>query len=132
MKKIEVVAGIIQGNGRFLCTQRGAGGPTAYKWEFPGGKIEKGETPQEALIREIQEELDVKITIESHFLTVFHTYSGEDGFELTMHSFLCQLCGNRLQFKEHIGGKWLRASELDELDWAEADWPIVREIMHLE
>lgn len=129
MKQIEVVAAIIQKKDKFLCTQRGPGGPTAYKWEFPGGKIEQGETAEEALVREIQEELDVALIVDNHFMTVEHTYTGEGGFDLTMHSFLCQINGNKLELKEHVDGKWLQVADLERLDWADADWPIVRKLM---
>lgn len=129
MRKISVVAAIISKDGKILCTQRGPGGPTAYKWEFPGGKIERGETAEEALVREIQEELDSILEISSHYLTVNHIYAGEDGFDLTMHSFLCQINGKELELKEHVDGKWLQVSDLEALDWADADWPIVRKLM---
>lgn len=129
MKQIEVVAAIIQKEGKILCAQRGPGGPAAFKWEFPGGKMEKGETEKEALIREIHEELDAIIVIEDDFLTVRHTYEGSDGFELIMHSFLCQLYGDKLMLKEHIKAKWLHYTELSALEWADADWPIVKKIV---
>lgn len=129
MKHIEVVAAIIQRDGKCLCAQRGPGGPTAYKWEFPGGKIEQGETAEGALVREIYEELDGMLTVDHHFMTVEHTYAGEGGFDLTMHSFLCQITGKELELKEHVDGKWLQVSDLEVLDWADADWPIVRKLM---
>jgi 8-oxo-dGTP diphosphatase len=129
MKRIEVVAAIIVKDGQYLCTQRGPGGPTAYKWEFPGGKIEKGEIAEEALVREIREELDSALNINKHFLTVEHTYTGENGFDLIMHSFLCQIEGEKMELKEHVDKKWLKASELSALDLADADWPIVRKLV---
>jgi len=127
MKKIEVVAGIIQYENTILCVQRPAH-KRAYiskKYEFPGGKIEAGETHKEALARELQEELELEVIIGELFLTVVHPYPD---FELTMHSYLCQCSSQNITLNEHIDAKWLKKDELLDLDWAGADVPIVARI----
>lgn len=129
MKKIEVVAAIIQNEGRFLCVQRDEGkfDYISFKYEFPGGKIEAGESREQALLREIREELSIEININKEFMTVIHQYPD---FMLTMHGFLCT-CHEvgKLHLNEHIDYKWLPKYELDSLDWAEADIPLVKKIM---
>jgi 8-oxo-dGTP diphosphatase len=127
MKHHEVVAAIIQRGDEFLCLQRG---PSKYdyiseKWEFPGGKIEAGETREEALQREIQEELGIDIQVTSSLLTVEHTYPD---FHITMHGLLCTALNNELTLHEHIAYAWLTARELNTLDWAAADLPIVAKL----
>ena len=124
MKSITVVAAVIQSEDKTLCVQRG---PAKYsyiseKWEFPGGKVETGETPEEALIREIKEELHLSISVDQFLLTVDHTYPD---FHLTMHSFLCSTTNLNVVLTEHINYKWLMNPELNSLDWAAADLPIV-------
>ena len=128
MKKIEVVAAVIVDKGQILCVQRG---PNKYdyisnKFEFPGGKIELGESKKEALVREILEELHMKIEIENEFLTVNHKYPD---FFLTMHSFLCKAEGKELTLTEHIDFKWLPKDSIQNLDWAGADVPIVEKLI---
>ena len=128
MKTIEVVAAIIVHEGFILCVQRG---PAKYpyiseKWEFPGGKVEAGETKIEAIKREIAEELHMDITVDAFFTTVQHAYPD---FHLTMHSFLCSCATPDLTLTEHIDFKWLTKSELKELDWAGADVPIVEKLV---
>ena len=129
MKKIEVVAAVIIHNNKFLCVQRGDNKHDyiAFKYEFPGGKVEIGETKEKALVREIQEELNLKINIESEFLTVNHTYPD---FMLTMHSFICSCKNSALNLTEHIDFKWLDKNKLDNLDWAAAEIPIVNKIIN--
>jgi len=127
MKHIEVVAAIIIHEGKILCVQRG---PAKYdyishKWEFPGGKVETGETKMGALVREIKEELLMDVTVEVFFTTVQHTYPD---FQLTMHSYLCSCESNELTLTEHSDYKWLSKNELKELDWAAADLPIVEKL----
>jgi len=127
MKNIEVVAAIIIHEGKILCVQRG---PAKYdyishKWEFPGGKVETGETKMGALVREIKEELLMDVTVEVFFTTVQHTYPD---FQLTMHSYLCSCESNELTLTEHSDYKWLSKNELKELDWAAADLPIVEKL----
>lgn len=117
MKTIEVVAAIITHNDRIFATQRGYG---EFKdgWEFPGGKMEPGETPQQALVREIREELDTKIEVGSLVETVEYDYPN---FHLTMHCFLCTIRSGDLVLKEHEAAKWLTREELDSVDWLPAD-----------
>ncbi len=130
MKHLEVVAGIIVNDGKILCMQRNKGkyDYVSYKFEFPGGKIEDGETRPEALMRELREEmeLDTNITESDFFLTVEHSYPD---FSITMHSFICRVKTDKFIRKEHVDHKWLRPSELSILDWAEADKPIVEKII---
>lgn len=128
MKKIEVVAAVILHNNKILCVQRGDNkyNYIAFKYEFPGGKVEEGETNEEAIKREILEELNLEITIESQFITVNHEYPD---FILVMHSFICSCTSNALQLSEHIAFKWLDKAELKPLDWAAADVPIVDKLI---
>jgi 8-oxo-dGTP diphosphatase len=128
MKSIEVVAAVIIKNDKILCVQRGDNKREyiAFKYEFPGGKIEDGETKEAALRREITEELNVDITISEEFLTVNHTYPD---FILIMHSFICTCANTTIQLTEHIDYKWLDKSDLMALDWAAADIPIVNKLI---
>jgi 8-oxo-dGTP diphosphatase len=128
MKKIEVVAGIIYFEGKILCVQR-AKNKLLYiseKFEFPGGKIEHGETQKEALKRELLEELNIITNIKSHFITVVHEYPD---FELTMHTFICEVKTKEIHLNEHIAQEWLSLNELNKLDWAAADIPIVNKLV---
>lgn len=130
MKHLEVVAGIIKYNDKILCMQRPDGKHkyTSFKYEFPGGKIEPGEKNYEALIRELKEEMDMNINIneDDFYMTVNHTYPD---FEITMHSYICNVDSDKFVMKEHIDYKWLDKNELDKLDWAEADIPIMKKLM---
>ena len=122
MKRIEVVAAIIHdAEGRIFATQRGYG---EFKdgWEFPGGKMEAGETPEEALRREIWEELATRIEVERLVETVEWDYPQ---FHLTMHCFLCRVESGRLELKEHEAARWLEKEELGEVDWLPADLQII-------
>jgi 8-oxo-dGTP diphosphatase len=124
MKHHEVVAAIIQRGDEFLCLQRG---PSKYeyiahKWEFPGGKVEAGESQAEALVREIQEELGLAIHVTEALLTVEHTYPD---FRITMHGLLCAALTPELTLHEHAAYTWLRREQLHTLDWAAADLPLV-------
>ena len=126
MKHIEVVAAIIKKNNRILCTQRGDDGRfLALKWEFPGGKIEAGESHQEALKREIFEELKLNIAVNDYLMTVEHQYPF---FHLTMHAYYCTTMDDSIVLEEHHQYQWLLPSELTSLDWAEADLPIVNRL----
>ncbi len=124
MKTIEVVAAIITHNDQIFATQRGYG---EFKdgWEFPGGKMEPGETPQQALMREIQEELDTEIEVGSLVETVEYDYPN---FHLTMHCFLCTIRSGELVLKEHEAAKWLTREELDSVDWLPADVKVVEKL----
>lgn len=131
MKKIEVVAAILKNEDYILCAQR-AISKLKYiseKFEFPGGKIEEGETKKEALQRELIEELNIRPRIHDLFLTVVHQYPD---FELTMHSFLCDLETKEVTLNEHISSKWLNKNDLLDLDWAAADLPIVYKLIENE
>ena len=128
MKRIEVVAAIIHdAEGRLFATQRGYG---EWKdgWEFPGGKMEAGETPEEALRREIWEELETRIEVERLVETVEYDYPQ---FHLTMHCYLCRVVSGRLELKEHEAARWLEKEELDEVDWLPADLQIIDNIGRL-
>ena len=126
MKTIEVVAGIIlDERGRIFCVQRGESSKPyiSKKWEFPGGKLEAGETREEALIRELKEELRIDVDPFEFVITIDHSYPD---FRLIMHSFKCRiLSDNEPELTEHLQSKWLIPSDLDVLDWAAADVPIV-------
>lgn len=124
MKTIEVVAAIITHNDQIFATQRGYG---EFKdgWEFPGGKMEPGETPQQALVREIREELDTEIEVGSLVETVEYDYPN---FHLTMHCFLCTIRSGELVLKEHEAAKWLTREELDSVDWLPGDVKVVEKL----
>ncbi len=128
MKTIEVVAAIIQFDGKLFCAQRNKNKKEylSYKFEFPGGKTEVGETQEEALIREIKEELNWEITIDNFFMTVNHTYPD---FNLIMHSYLCSTNTLDFQLNEHASFQWLVVDDLNTLDWAAADIPIVDKLI---
>jgi 8-oxo-dGTP diphosphatase len=128
MKHYEVVAAIIIDDDKVLCVQRDHGkyDYISLKYEFPGGKIESGESKEQALERELLEELDLGIKIEREFLTVSHNYPD---FSVTMHSFICSALNSEFNLKEHIAFKWLNPVNLSTLDWAEADLPIVSKLM---
>jgi 8-oxo-dGTP diphosphatase len=128
MKHIHVVAAVIIHNKKILCVQRG---PAKYdyiskKWEFPGGKLEEGETKLEAIKREIKEELHMKLEVDGFLMTINHSYPD---FQLTMDTFLCSSKTDDLTLTEHIDFKWLEKTELCKLDWAAADLPIVEKLM---
>ncbi len=127
MKKIDVVAAIIQCGEETLCVQRGLAklDYISKKYEFPGGKIEDGETKEYAIIREIKEELHLDIIEPKFFNTVNHQYPD---FYITMHSFVCLVEHKDITLTEHIDQKWLKIDELHELDWAQADIPIVKKL----
>ena len=116
-KRIEVVAAIIRKGDSIFATQRGYG-PWKDWWEFPGGKTEPGETPEEALIREIREELSAGIRIDKFLHTVEYDYPE---FHLTMHCYLCSLEGEAMHLNEHEAARWLTADEFSEVQWLPAD-----------
>ena len=125
MKQIEVVAAIIHDDqGRIFTTQRGYGEWKDW-WEFPGGKIEAGETPEEALKREIREELSTGISVDEYLCTVEYDYPK---FHLTMHCYMCSLLTNTLHMNEHEAAKWLEKDELDNVRWLPADLNVIKEI----
>ena len=124
MKTIEVVAAIIRKGNRYFATRRGHG-DFAGGWEFPGGKIEPGESPGQALIREIKEELDADITVGKLLGTVEYDYPE---FHLTMHCFLCELVSDHLVLLEHEAARWLSREDLDSVDWLPADLEVVEKL----
>lgn len=123
MKKIEVVAAVIRKNDKILSTERGYGELEGF-WEFPGGKIEPGENKEQALKREIMEEMNVEIEVEDYITTVEYDYPT---FHLIMHSFICELDGD-FELLEHHAAKWLTRNELDDVKWCPADVEIVEKI----
>ena len=124
MKTIEVTAAIIIKDGKVFATQRGYGDWKGW-WEFPGGKMEAGETPQEALIREIHEELDAEIEIGKLLDTVEWDYPA---FHLTMHCFLCTLISESMHLNEHEDAAWLSAETLHSVKWLPADEGLIPKI----
>lgn len=124
MKTIEVTAAIIIKDGKVFATQRGYGDWKGW-WEFPGGKMEPGETPQEALIREIHEELDAEIEIGELLDTVEWDYPA---FHLTMHCFLCTLISESMHLNEHEDAAWLSAETLYSVKWLPADEGLIPKI----
>ena len=139
MPHYEVVAAVItrsseHGTTEIFCAQRPGPKPgkepneTNYKWEFPGGKIEAGETRQQALAREIREEFGTEIAVGAYIMTVEHEYAS---FSITMHAFYCTVLSGSLPLKEHLDSKWLSRPELGQLDWAAADIPVMQAVAGL-
>ena len=124
MKNIKVVAAIIINNGKVFAIQRGYG-EFKDSWEFPGGKIEIGETPEQALVREIQEELDTQINVKEKIDTVEYDYPN---FHLSMDCFICNVIKGNLILKEHESAKWLTKDELYSVDWLPADKGLIEKI----
>ena len=124
MKTIKVVAAIIIHENKVFATQRGYG---EFKdgWEFPGGKVEPGETPEEALVREIKEELDTEIEVASLLNTVEYDYPN---FHLSMDCFICSVKSGNLILKEHEAARWLAKDELYSVAWLPADMGLIPEI----
>ena len=124
MEKVEVVAAIIKHEGSILCCQRQSNKLMylSEKWEFPGGKLEPGETQEKALIREINEELEMQIYDLKFALTVVHEYPD---FELTMHAFFASITQTSFKLNAHENAIWSSVEEFHTFDWAEADLPIV-------
>lgn len=125
MKTIKVVAAIIKDNNKIFATQRGYG---EFKggWEFPGGKIEEGETPKEALVREIREELDTIIEVGELIDTVEYDYPT---FHLSMDCFWCEIVSGDLVLKEHEAARWLTKDTLHSVEWLPADLGLVEKII---
>ena len=121
-KVINVVAAAIEKDGLIFCAQRPEGKSLAGFWEFPGGKLEEGEMPEEALIREIKEEFDSEIEIVSYLNEASHEY---DFGIVTMKTYLSKLISGNLELLEHQDSKWLPVDRLKELNWAPVDVPAV-------
>ena len=128
MKKVFVVAGVIINEKKILCAQRSKNNFNyiSKKFEFPGGKIEKFETNEQCLKREILEELSLEIDINDFYMLVNHIYPD---FKLDMKVYLCSSKTRNVILKEHISCKWLSLKHIPNLDWAEADLPIVRKLL---
>ena len=124
MKTIRVVAALIFHGGKLFATQRGYGDWRDY-WEFPGGKIGPGETPEEALVREIREELDTGITVISHICDVEYDYPE---FHLSMQCFRCEITSGEPKLLEHEAARWLGREELGTVNWLPADRNILPDI----
>ena len=128
MKHIEVVAAIIRKDDKIFATQRGYGEWKDW-WEFPGGKMEVGETPEEALVREIREELSAEISVDEFLCTVEYDYPA---FHLKMHCYLCSLMTDSLHLNEHEAAKWLTKDELNSVKWLPADVELISHLRCLK
>ena len=124
MKQIEVVAAVIRKDNKIFATQRGYGEWQGW-WEFPGGKIEAGETPEAALKREIREELSAEISVDKYLRTVEYDYPT---FHLTMRCYLCTLLSDTLRLNEHEAAIWLAADHLDTVQWLPADLELIEDL----
>ena len=124
MKNIEVVAAVIYKDGKILATQRGYG-EFEGMWEFPGGKIEPGESCEVALKREIQEELGVDVEVGELICTTEYDYPS---FHLTMHCFLCNIASGEIELREHKSARWLTKESLNDVDWLPADLDVIEKI----
>lgn len=127
MKTIRVVAAVIRKDDKIFATQRGYG-ELKGGWEFPGGKIEDGETPQEALKREIEEELDTEILVGELIDTIEYDYPN---FHLSMDCFWCEIVEGKLVLKEHEAARWLDRKTIDDVEWLPADVTLVGKIKEL-
>lgn len=123
-KNINVVAAIILCDGKFFATQRGYGEWKDW-WEFPGGKIEQGETPEEALKREIREELSTEISVDEFLCTVEYDYPK---FHLSMHCYICSLLTESLHLNEHEAARWLNRDEMESVNWLPADVKVIESL----
>ena len=122
MKHIQVACAIIELVGKVLCTQRSEAMNMPLKWEFPGGKIDEGESPEECLKRELVEELGIEASVGQPFPTTTHQYPS---FTVTLYPFTCEIISGEITLHEHSAMVWLPAEQLHTLDWAEADWPVI-------
>lgn len=124
LKRVEVVAAIIVKQNRVLATQRGYGEFEGW-WEFPGGKVEKGETPEQALVREIHEELNTTIEVGSYLCTAEYDYPT---FHLSMKCYLCTFAEDSFELVEHRSARWLAADSLNDVKWLPADTQVIEAI----
>jgi len=125
---VEVACGVIVNENKVLCVQRSEIMSLPLKWEFPGGKIEEGETPEVCLVREIKEELNIEINIKQSISPSYYLY---EKFEINLIPFVCSISSGEIQLTEHKEYKWLEPKKLLDLDWAAADIAIVDEILEL-
>lgn len=126
MKKIHVAAAVIRKGDKILATQRGYG-PFKGGWEFPGGKLEAGETPQNALVREIREELDANINVGKFIERIEYDYPA---FHLTMDCFWAELVSASIVLKEHDSAKWLSSTDINSVNWLPADVKLIQKLQH--
>lgn len=126
-KHIEVVAAVLRNKGEFLAVQRGPSklDYVSHKWEFPGGKVEAGETLVSAIARELDEELRITVNDPKFLLTIEHSYPD---FDITMHCFVIEVFTRDLVLTEHLDSRWLAKDQLWDVDWAAADIPVVEKI----
>ena len=127
-RHLHVACAIIEQNGTALAAQRSAAMSLPLKWEFPGGKIESGETAEECLIRELREELGISVFIGSALTPATHSYPD---FTVTLYPYTCRLTGGTVTMYEHHALKWVEPQQMPELDWAAADLPVIREYMNI-
>ena len=127
MKSIEIAAGVLEYASKVLCVRRGYNelSYVAFKWEFPGGKIEVDESPVRALVREIKEELSIEIIAGEKIMTVNHQYPD---FYLTMHAYFCTSDTDVITLREHTSYEWCSRNSLKQFDWLEADIPLVEKL----
>lgn len=128
MKTVHVAAAVIVNEDKILCVQRNENkfDYISKKWEFPGGKVEENERIEDTIVREIEEELNLSIKVTDFWIQVNHQYPD---FKIIMDTFICEIIGGKLKLNEHIDFKWLSVNNLSELDWAEADIPIVQKLI---
>ncbi len=126
MRHLHVACAIIEQNGKVLAAQRSASMALPLKWEFPGGKIEAGESPEECLHRELMEELGVSVRIGATLPPATHQYTN---FTVTLHPFTCTLAGGIITPHEHHALQWIEPERMTELDWAAADLPVIGDYM---
>mgnify|MGYP001058384511 CR=1 FL=1 len=128
MKRIEVAALVMIEDQKVFAAQRKDSGPLACCWEFPGGKLERGEDGKQAIIREIREELGISIEVQEHLMSVEHQYPT---FHLVMHAYLGKRSHGTIELIDHIQMRWLSKDQLNDVQWAEADKPIVKRVEQL-
>ena len=128
-KHYDVVAAVVVGQGRVMCLRKGVTryAYTSHRWEFPGGKIEPGESPQQALHRELLEELDLDVTVGEHLLTVDHSYPD---FSISLNAYWCEVGTGVVHLTEHDAVKWLPPQQLCSLPWCAADEAIAQAVAH--
>lgn len=126
-KRFEVVAAIfINESNEVFCARRKNDGNLSLKWEFPGGKVEDGEDHKQALIREIKEELDLEISVNNFYMSVDYDY---EDFSISLSSYVCTIISGTIKLNVHKECLWISLDEIEKLDWAKADMPIVKKLL---